>query len=248
MNCDPDKFFQTIGRPVVTDEVFDAVTDTVFFIKDHQGRYMAVNMPLVHRIGYQSKGQLIGHTAEDVFPAPLGKNFTEQDLEVLRTGEPVHGQLELHLYPKGAEGWCLTWKEPLLDHEGNIAGLSGISRDLSSRMITDGAELSVVSDVLKYIRENLHLPLHMNELAEIAGFSVFQLDRRIRSLYGASTSQYITRCRIDLARYKLARTNEPICAIALDCGYADQSSFTRQFGQSVGLTPNAYRENFGHPS
>jgi AraC-like DNA-binding protein len=29
--------------------------------------------------------------------------------------------------------------------------------------------------------------------------------------------------------------------LALECGYADQAAFTRQFHKSVGLTPRAYR-------
>jgi AraC-like DNA-binding protein len=29
--------------------------------------------------------------------------------------------------------------------------------------------------------------------------------------------------------------------LALECGYADQAAFTRQFHKSVGLTPGAYR-------
>jgi AraC-like DNA-binding protein len=29
--------------------------------------------------------------------------------------------------------------------------------------------------------------------------------------------------------------------VALDCGYADQAAFARQFHRSVGLTPGQYR-------
>jgi AraC-like DNA-binding protein len=29
--------------------------------------------------------------------------------------------------------------------------------------------------------------------------------------------------------------------LALECGYADQAAFTRQFHKTVGLTPGAYR-------
>jgi hypothetical protein len=49
---------------------------------------------------------------------------------VVAEGRPIHGKLELHLYPGGAEGWCLTWKEPVLGQNNRIIGLSGISRDL----------------------------------------------------------------------------------------------------------------------
>jgi AraC-like DNA-binding protein len=32
--------------------------------------------------------------------------------------------------------------------------------------------------------------------------------------------------------------------VALDCGYSDQSAFTRQFRQTVGLSPLEYRRMF----
>jgi AraC-like DNA-binding protein len=36
-------------------------------------------------------------------------------------------------------------------------------------------------------------------------------------------------------------TSLPLAEIALACGYADQSAFTRAFGRATGLTPAAYR-------
>lgn len=243
MSKESEAFFRSLGRPIVGEEVFDSITDTIFFVKDLAGRYMVVNMPLVRRCGFESKQELIGFTAAEIFPPPMGERFTAQDLDLVTTGVPVHGQLELHLFPNGNEGWCMTWKEPLTNAEGDIVGLSGISRDLTS-MVSDRDDLNAVSQVLDHIREHLDQPLHMDELVEIAGFSAYQLDRRIRGLFGISTAQYITRSRIELARHKLARTSQAINFIALDCGYSDQSSFTRQFRQLVGLTPSAYRENF----
>ena len=44
--------------------------------------------------------------------------------------------MELHLYPDGGEGWCLTWKEPLIDAAGLIRGLAGISRDAMLQKMT----------------------------------------------------------------------------------------------------------------
>jgi AraC-like DNA-binding protein len=39
---------------------------------------------------------------------------------------------------------------------------------------------------------------------------------------------------------RLAQTNEVIVQIALSCGYSDQSAFSRQFKQAVGISPLAY--------
>ena len=44
-----------LGRPFPGIELFDRVADTVFFIKDQEGRYVAVNETLVHRCGFMDK-------------------------------------------------------------------------------------------------------------------------------------------------------------------------------------------------
>ena len=118
-----------LGRPFPGIELFDRIGDIVFFIKDHEARYVAVNDTLARRCGFADSHALIGRKASEVFAAPLGERFEAQDLKVIAEGLSIRGRLELHLYPDGGEGWCLTWKEPLIDAAGAIRGLAGISRD-----------------------------------------------------------------------------------------------------------------------
>lgn len=234
------RFAGTLAEPFLGDELFDRVPDTVYFVKDADGRYVAVNDTLVARCRLKRKDELIGRTAREAFPPPLGDRFAEQDRSVLSGGPPIHGQLELHLYPGGREGWGLTWKTPLFEAKGEIAGLCGITRDLPAA--APPAELTALAGVLDHVQANLDGPLRLPELARRAGLSVFQLDRRVRDLFGLTAGQYVTRARIERARDRLRRTDDPIGRIALDCGYADQAAFTRQFRKSVGITPKTYRE------
>ena len=165
-------FFQRLDKPVLTEKLFDQVPDIAFFIKDHLGRYVAANKTLVARSGVENKEALIGKTADQLFPEPLGAAFAEQDRQVLKTALRISGQLELHLHPNGEQGWCITYKEPIFD--------------------------------------NNHL---------------------------------ITRARVEAACHKLTATGKSIVTIAMECGYSDQSAFTRQFKQTTGLTPKAYRDS-----
>ncbi len=237
-----ESFFERLDKPVFVEELFDQVPDIAFFIKDHHGFYIAANNTLVKRSGVESKDALIGKTADELFPDPLGSAFAEQDRQVLKTALRISGQLELHLYPNGRQGWCITYKEPIFDKDRRIIGISGISQDI--RSATQGGEnLTSIAKVLKHIRENLDLPLRLPELAEMANISVYQLDQRIRTLYQISAGQCITRVRIETACHLLGTTGKSIANIALECGYSDQSAFTRQFKQTAGLTPKAYRDS-----
>ena len=221
--------------------LFDRVPDVVFFIKDLHGRYRIVNQTLVDRCGGSSKEDLLGRTARDVFPEPLGLRFLEQDLAVCRSGSAITHQLELHLYPTRREGWCLTDKTALEDGTGAVVGVAGISRDLESPgdNARDFAEIAAVVD---FIRANFGSRLRVEELARIAGLSIYQLNRRLRLVFGITASQLVTKTRIDAASSMLRGGSEKVADVANACGYFDQSAFSRAFRRTVGLTPQQYRE------
>ena len=229
-----------LGRPFPGIELFDRVADTVFFIKDQEARYVAVNDTLAHRCRFTSKSALIGRKASEVFSAPLGERFEAQDLKVIAEGLSIRGRMERHLYPDGGEGWCLTWKEPLIDPAGVIRGLAGISRDAPA--LSGSAPVSAaLSATLAYIDDHLDEPLRIPDLAARARLSPFQFDQRIRTIFGFSAGQYLSRLRIDRACDRLRHSDALLSELALECGYADQAAFTRQFHKTVGLTPGAYR-------
>ena len=47
--------------------------------------------------------------------------------------------------------------------------------------------------------------------------------------------------RIEQAKVKLEKTNEPISDIAREVGYNSDTSFRRQFKSKTNITPSAYR-------
>ena len=231
---------EALAQTLSGDGLFDAVPDTVYFLKDREARYRAVNQTLVERTGRRSKSELLGHTPEEIFPGDLGKRIAEQDRAVMDNNRALAAELELHLYADGSEGWCLTWKSPLTDAAGAISGLFGMSRDvrLGNDAFDEGRALS---DALSYARLHLDQSLRIGDLATRAGLSVFQFDQRIRYLFGVSAGQYVTRLRIDHARERLRHSFASISEIALECGYSDQTAFSRQFRKIVRLTPQKYR-------
>ena len=220
--------------------LFDRVPDIVYFVKDRNCRYVVVNQTLVERCGRRDKAELLGRTARGVFPSPLGDRFFEQDQRVLASGVAISQNLELHLYPTRLEGWCLTDKIPLVDGSGRIVGIAGISRDLQS----SGLEANLFAEVapaLDRIRSHYGAELRVDKLAAAAHLSVYQLNRRLRTIFGITAIQFITKTRIDAASEMLREQPLSIAEIANACGYFDQSAFTRAFRRTVGLTPRQYR-------
>ena len=234
-------FFAMLATPYTGEELFDCLTDLVYFVKNERAEYVVVNRALMERCGAKDKRQIIGRTAEDLFPAPLGRSYREQDEALIRTGAAIVNQLELHLYPGRDTGWCLTNKLPLRGAGGRVVGLVGSSHDLHPPdEEADGYEH--VARAVQFARDHLDERLTLSALAAAAGMSGYQFDRRVRRLFRVTTGQMLLKLRIDAAAEQLRDSNRPVAQIALSCGYSDQSAFARQFRRTTGLTPLEYRD------
>jgi PAS domain S-box-containing protein len=239
-----EDLFAQLDAPFTGEALFDCLTDLTFFIKNLRGEYVVVNQELVARCGRREKRELIGRKADEVFPPPLGQSYRAQDETLLKTGDPILNQLELQLYHSGRTGWCLTNKLPLRGRQGRVVGLVGISKDLQAPN-ERGADYSPLAAVVQHIQTHFGETLRMADLASRAGLSPYRFDQRIRKIFQITTGQFIHKVRMDAAVRRLRESADPITMIALDCGYSDQSAFTRQFRQTVGLSPSEFRRTTG---
>jgi PAS domain S-box-containing protein len=220
--------------------LFDALPEVVFFIKDSAGRYVKVNQTLADRCTAGDKAKLLGKLPREVFPQALAESYTRQDEQVLRTGKPVEHQLELHVYPGGTTGWCLTTKHALPDAQGRTVGVAGISRDLNapSNKASGFAELA---KALRHMQQHYTETLRIEDLAKQAKLSVYQFEQRVQRLFHMSPLQLLHKLRLDEATRLLRDTDLPLLDIALQTGWCDQSAFTRYFGRYSGMAPGKYR-------
>lgn len=223
--------------------MLDVIPNAVIFIKDVQARYLMANRTLVQRCGLKHLQPLLGKTSAQVFPAQLGPGYTEQDRRVLEHGLVLEDQLELHLYGTREPGWCLTHKRPILNRQNEIIGLAGISVDLQSASDTHPAYQRLAA-VDEHIRAHFSRPVTMAELTRIAGISVAQLERYCKRVFHLTPRQMIHKVRLEHA-HRLLLTDIPITEVAMQCGYADHSAFTRQFKTLTGFTPRQYRQATG---
>lgn len=246
IKCNPQEILEKIATPIAGMDIFDRLPDVVFSVKDAHMRYVAVNKTFAQRAGADSKLQCLGKTAEDLFPAHLAENYTYQDSEILRTGAELIDRLELIISPEGNQGWHLTQKSPLYDRHGNIIGILSVSQDLRAPNEND-IEFSQLADTVSYIQKNLRESLHVEDLAQRSGLSASQLDRRLRNIFRLSTKQFIIQTRVNAAIALLVKTDMPLARIAAECGFYDQSAFTRQMKQTTAMTPGEYRSTHAIP-
>lgn len=87
-------------------------------------------------------------------------------------------------------------------------------------------------------------PWSTAELAERFAVSPSRFHALYHSLYGTSPIDDLIRARIDIAKYSLTSTDQPVAQIAEELGYRNVSHFSRQFKSFAGTSPQAYRR--GH--
>lgn len=234
------EFLAELDTPMVAERLFAEVPDIVFCIKNKRGQYITANQAFAERLGLRSVNHILGKTAADIFPAHLATTYLAQDEFVLLQGKEINDRLELVSNRDGKLGWYLARKVPLLGKNGTVIGLASISRDLLTPGDAD-LRFTKLAKVIEKIHQDFADEFKPGELATIAELSQTQLERRMRKVFKLTTSQFIRKTRIEAAAHMLTDTNKAIIDIAFDCGYGDQSAFTRQFKATVGMAPGAYR-------
>jgi AraC-like DNA-binding protein/ligand-binding sensor protein len=101
---------------------------------------------------------------------------------------------------------------------------------------------SAIRKAERYIWENYTKKIGLQEIANAAGLSASYFSSIFKEEMGENLSNYLNRLRIEKAAAMLISTNMPISRIAADCGFEDQSWFSKIFKNNTGFTPGKYRE------
>jgi AraC-like DNA-binding protein len=88
---------------------------------------------------------------------------------------------------------------------------------------------------------NLSGGILLTDLATACNLSVRQFTRAFRHTTGMAPHRWLLQRRIEKAQDLLARSTRSLANVAADCGFADQSHFTRVFTRAVGITPGQWR-------
>ena len=219
-------------------ELVDGLPQVLGCLKSPSGTYVWSNTGFANRLG-MSPDSVVGRTVEELFPVEFARSYGLQDARVLGSGQPLQHHLELIVRADGNIGWYVTSKSRLLDEAGSAWGLAVLSIDLQSQL--DSAH-SGLAEVIARVRADVGRQWRVAELAGIAGLSAKQLERLCRRTLGIGPQRLVQRLRLEYAVQLITTTRDSLGEISAECGFYDQSSFTKQFRSVLGLTPGAYRK------
>ena len=102
--------------------------------------------------------------------------------------------------------------------------------------------------LLRWMEENAHRELSLEDIAAQAMMSTRSLSRRFREQTGTTPLQWLKRSRLRKAQCLLETSGHPIEWIAMQVGFGSSTTSRDQFKQLVGVSPQAYRRAFRGPA
>lgn len=237
------EFFRQAGDSPVFAQLFEVLPSIYLFVKDREGRFVKVNRAEALLHGCATEQEMIGHNDYEYHPPALAAQYLEEDRRVMETDRPLVDQVWLVQCGDGLPRWYLSSKFPVRGARGAVIGIAGVMRPYDQ---TDDApgEYRRLTKACQHVLAHYGERVEVGDLAARAHLSVSQLQREFARLFGMTPTDYLLRVRLLMSRRALEHSRAPIGSIALECGFYDQSHFTRAFRAATGLRPLEYRRRF----
>lgn len=91
------------------------------------------------------------------------------------------------------------------------------------------------------IHDRFKETLSVAEIAREVDIHPIHLARTFHRYYGCTVGEYLRQRRIEFASIQMMTSSAPLCEIAQEAGFYDQSHFTHVFKRITGLPPNVFR-------
>jgi PAS domain S-box-containing protein len=213
--------------------------DSFYFAKNLQGIFICVDKSLLRHFHMQNSSDILGKTDFDIQRHDLAQKHRDDDKVIIESGKTVPSKIELVGDGKGNVKWVQTTKAPLRNIKGDVVGIEGLSRDI--RMTKESIEpYNEFKNTISYLQKNFKNSVNIKDLAYQNAMSVSTFERKFKKHFGCSPSQFIKKLRIDHA-CDLLCSNYDLSDIALECGFCDQSYFSKEFKKIMTMTPRQFK-------
>ena len=233
-------WLQQIDLDGLLNGLFDELPGLLLILRDELGRIMFLNRATRERYGIQDESTVLGRScyelSQDLRPGQPTPTNIPFPVDVPVTA----GRPELWFDQHKSPNWFRVARLPLCAPDGTGQGSLLLLHPVDGAAF-DATGLGDISQAVEHIHRHYAKPVTVAELAELSLVSVRQLERKFLAAFAVTPKQYLLKVRISVACRSLIRGQGSIADIAAECGFYDQSAFTRYFHQLMGVPPNHFR-------
>ncbi|WP_347401611.1 helix-turn-helix transcriptional regulator [Clostridium beijerinckii] len=122
---------------------------------------------------------------------------------------------------------------------GGIPGDTKLGKNKNSNKI----KMKLFESVKQFIRENIETELELEKVANNFGLSVYYFSRTFKEVTGINFSEYVNKCRIDVAKELLSTGEMNVKEVCYKVGYNDPNYFSKVFKKYEGVSPANFKGN-----
>lgn len=118
--------------------LFDALINSFpneIFIKNKESQFIMVNKANLEKLNQSSLDSIIGKTDFDFFDVAHAQKAYNDEQKIIKSGRPILNFEEKESYPDGRIAYISSSKMPLINRNGEIIGVFGVSQDITERKI-----------------------------------------------------------------------------------------------------------------
>ena len=235
-----DAFFRQLGpNAEVFKSMFDAAPLLCFYMKDVQGRIMALNRRNCDVCNIRDEWDAIGKSSLELFPEPYAQDYLALDHEVIASGKPVLKRITRYPADRSMT-FLISDVYPLRSTEGKIIGTARAYR-LSSDNGETTSRYRQIRAALQFIERHYAEEISLSQMIRLSNMSKNAFIRSFEETFDMTPWHYLMTIRLNAARKLLETTDKLLADIAAETGFFDQSHLTRVFKKERGMTPGEYR-------
>lgn len=106
-----------------------------------------------------------------------------------------------------------------------------------------GAKATVGQLAMRYISENYTERITIKDICDSIGYSKSTVLSSFKKEFSTTINAYLTNMRLERAKKMLENEDVTINEVALECGFSDQSYFSKVFSAKYKITPTDYRRD-----
>ena len=227
------------------DRIFSFSPDLIWY-RDTHGKYLAVN-PRFSSIAGKDHEEFTGKTAMEILPPNIAVSFTKQDELAILASQPFYS-VEKIVFADGHEEMHDMVRTPVYDARGNLMGLLGFARDVTTRVLMESELLRIQGDLQQAVNDankaNEHkseflarmsheIRTPMNAIIGVTGIVLKKLDNMVGDASGTGVIKSNVRQIESSSKHLLSLLNDILDLSKIEAGKIELSEENMELSRLV---------------